>query len=47
MKTPTIYQALRDKLKREPTNEEIKADCLRILREGAQEINQRKRRVNS
>jgi hypothetical protein len=34
-KTPTIYEALKAKLKREPTHEEIKADVLRILREAA------------
>ena len=34
MHKPTIYEALRDKLKREPTNEELKADVQRILTEG-------------
>lgn len=30
---PTIYEALRDKLGREPTNKEIKADVRRINEE--------------
>lgn len=30
---PTIYEALRDKLGREPTNAELKADVSRILDE--------------
>lgn len=41
MRKPTIYEALRDKLGREPTNAEVKADCLRILAEGAQEAAER------
>jgi hypothetical protein len=28
---PTIYEALKIKLGREPTNAELKADCLRII----------------
>jgi len=31
MRKPTIYEALREKLGREPTNAEIKADVQRIL----------------
>lgn len=34
----TIYQALRAKLGREPTNEELKADVRRILEETTQEL---------
>ena len=34
---PTIYEALHDKLGREPTHEETVADVKRILSEGAQE----------
>jgi hypothetical protein len=30
---PTIYEALKEKLGREPTNAEIKADVQRILEE--------------
>lgn len=48
---PTIYEVLRDKLGREPTNEELKADVKRILEEGTRELalkgklpHQRKRR---
>lgn len=37
MRKPTIYEALREKLGREPTNAELKADVQRILEEGAQE----------
>lgn len=37
MKKPTIYEALREKLGREPTNAELKADVQRILREGNEE----------
>lgn len=28
---PTIYEALRDKLGREPTNDELCAECKRII----------------
>lgn len=49
---PTIYEALRDKLGREPTNAELTDDVKRILREGAEEAaakgklpHQRKRRA--
>jgi hypothetical protein len=35
---PTIYEALRDKLGREPTNAEIKADVKRILEDGLIEL---------
>jgi hypothetical protein len=35
---PTIWQALADKLGREPTNAELKAEVQRILSEGAQEL---------
>ena len=38
MRKPTIYEALRDKLGREPTNTELKADWDRILDEGLQEL---------
>lgn len=31
---PTIYEALKTKLGREPTHEEIKADVKRILQDG-------------
>jgi hypothetical protein len=48
---PTIYEVLRDKLGREPTNAEIKADVERIKREALCEVatrgglpHQRKRR---
>ena len=34
----TIYEALRDKLDREPTHAELKADVLRALQEAAAEI---------
>ncbi len=34
---PTIYDALRERLKREPTNAELKAEVQRILEEGMQE----------
>lgn len=34
MRKPTIYEALRAKLGREPTNAELKADVQRILSEG-------------
>lgn len=34
---PTIHTALRDKLGREPTNEELRADVLRILDESEAE----------
>jgi hypothetical protein len=30
MRKPTIYEALRDKLGREPTNDELKAEVNRI-----------------
>jgi hypothetical protein len=30
---PTIYEALKDRLGREPTNDELKAEVIRILRE--------------
>ncbi len=35
---PTIYEALRAKLGREPTHEEIKADVRRILEESTAEL---------
>lgn len=31
---PTIYEALRAKLGREPTNAELREDCHRIMTEG-------------
>jgi len=34
MRSQTIYEALRAKLGREPTNAELKADVQRILAEG-------------
>ena len=33
MRKPTIYEALRDKLGREPTNDELRADVERIKEE--------------
>jgi hypothetical protein len=36
----TIYQALCDKLGREPTNEEVKADVRRIMEEALVEVAQ-------
>lgn len=38
MRKPTIYEALRDKLGREPTNAELKADVERIKREAVEEL---------
>jgi len=38
MKKPTIYEALRAKLGREPTNAELKVEVRRILDEGFQEL---------
>lgn len=35
---PTIYDALKVKLAREPTNAELKAEVQRILDEGAAEL---------
>lgn len=35
---PTIYEALRAKLGREPTHNELTADVRRILAEGAAEL---------
>lgn len=37
-RAPTIYEALRAKLGREPTHRELCDDVRRILREGAQEL---------
>jgi hypothetical protein len=37
MRKPTIYEVLREKLGREPTNAELNADVKRILAEGAEE----------
>jgi hypothetical protein len=34
---PTIYEALRDKLGREPTRDELRADVRRILEDGTRE----------
>jgi hypothetical protein len=34
---PTIYEALRDRIGREPTSAEITAECRRILAEGTAE----------
>ena len=34
MRKPTIYEALRDKLQREPTATELKAEMARISEEG-------------
>jgi hypothetical protein len=34
MRKPTIYEALVEKLGRNPTHEEIKADCKRIMQNG-------------
>ena len=38
MRKPTIYEALRAKLGREPTNDEIKADVRRIIREAREAL---------
>ena len=38
MRKPTIYEALRAKLGREPSNEELKADVKRILNDGLIEL---------
>lgn len=38
VRKPTIYEALRAKLQREPTHSELVADVRRILAEGAQEM---------
>lgn len=35
---PTIYEALRAKLGREPSNAELTADCKRILQDGLIEL---------
>lgn len=35
MRKPTIYEALRAKLQREPTSAELRAEVRRILAEGA------------
>lgn len=35
MRKPTIYEALRDKLGREPTRDELRAEFRRILEEVA------------
>lgn len=37
MKKPTIYEALLERLGREPTRAEIRTDILRIIAEGAAE----------
>jgi hypothetical protein len=37
MRKPTIYEALCDKLGREPTNVELRADVRRILEESTRE----------
>jgi hypothetical protein len=36
-RAPTIYEALAERLGRAPTNAECRDDCLRIMREGAEE----------
>lgn len=41
MRKPTIYEALRSKLGREPTHAEIKADVKRILADGLREMAER------
>jgi hypothetical protein len=38
MRKPTIYEVLKDKLKREPTHMELCDDVRRILKESATEI---------
>lgn len=35
MRQPTIYEVLTAKLSREPTNEECREECLRIIAEAA------------
>ncbi len=42
-KKPTIYEALKTKLGREPTNAELKAEVRRILDEGLIEMAQKGR----
>lgn len=41
MKQPTIYAALRAKLGREPTHNELTADVRRILADGTREMAER------
>lgn len=43
IRKPTIYEALKAKLGREPTHAELCADVKRILTEGAAERRPRKR----
>ena len=38
MRPPTIYEALRAKLGREPSNAELRADVHRILADGTREL---------
>jgi hypothetical protein len=38
MRQLTIYEALRAKLKRHPTNAELKAEVKRIMQEGVMEL---------
>lgn len=44
MSKPTIYQALKNKLKREPTNIELKNEVKRIIQEAIIEAKQCKRK---
>lgn len=39
---PTIYEALRDKIGREPTHNELTAEVKRILAEASEEIMQKR-----
>lgn len=43
MRKPTIYEALRAKLRREPTHAELVADVKRILADGTRERAERGR----
>lgn len=42
MRKPTIYQVLKEKLGREPSNTELNVEVKRILKEGAEEDLQRR-----
>ncbi len=42
MLKPTIYEVLRDKLGREPTNAELSAECRRIIAEAQTEARRKR-----
>lgn len=42
---PTIYDALAEKLGRNPTHAEIKAECIRIIEEGRLQMIERNVKV--